>query len=438
MLILSLFMNRSNQVFTAYGDTPSYRVRISIDQGEVISPLLWVIYIDPLLSVLKKEMLDPYILQSLTLLPSVPNGAFNIAINNLVFMDDSTLISSTKTRLEYMLTITEEFYALNNTSANHQKYVLISNSLPLITTSTISPVEFNLSLSSLNRISSIFVTSISVTSSFRFLGVWFNIKGSRNFTAYRAAYIAQLADKRDRSLPHKWYLDIQAHTTIPDSHDHLHSRFVCSSSVTPTATLIPVSYSRRLNISPDFSSSSLVADDDLVQLVPDAGYLNSVATYAHGTIRHWPFFTRAEVAVIFAALSVSPDDSTISIYTDSQAAIDGLRLCASSSYTNSCSYYMTTNFELWASIECSIRAKLLAVFPVKVKGHAGNYWNEFTDSLANSAHRSDDAICLSMADFTSSHNVRLSTTLLFKLAMPQDIIPLNLNFFWMIYPSWKS
>ncbi|GBB92786.1 hypothetical protein RclHR1_20570001 [Rhizophagus clarus] len=224
-------------------------------------------------------------------------------------------------------------------------------------------------------------------------------------TAYRAAYIAQLADKRDRSLPHKWYLDIQAHTTIPDSHDHLHSRFVCSSSVTPTATLIPVSYSRRLNISPDFSSSSLVADDDLVQLVPDAGYLNSVATYAHGTIRHWPFFTRAEVAVIFAALSVSPDDSTISIYTDSQAAIDGLRLCASSSYTNSCSYYMTTNFELWASIECSIRAKLLAVFPVKVKGHAGNYWNEFTDSLANSAHRSDDAICLSMADFTSSHNV---------------------------------
>ncbi|GBB98046.1 hypothetical protein RclHR1_31210003 [Rhizophagus clarus] len=34
-LILSLFMSRSNRVFTAHGDTPSYRVRIGIDQGKV-------------------------------------------------------------------------------------------------------------------------------------------------------------------------------------------------------------------------------------------------------------------------------------------------------------------------------------------------------------------------------------------------------------------
>ncbi|GES81510.1 ribonuclease H-like domain-containing protein [Rhizophagus clarus] len=153
-----------------------------------------------------------------------------------------------------------------------------------------------------------------------------------------------------------------------------------------------VSYSRCLNISPDFSSSSLAVDDDLVrnspscgssclpspiilspgshyrfytdgslinlgspdvlmgwswvQIIHDAGYLNSMVTYAHGTIRHWSSSTRAEVAAIFAALSISPDDSTISIYTDSQAAVDDLRLCASSSYTNSRSYYKTTNFEL--------------------------------------------------------------------------------------------
>ncbi|GBB86318.1 hypothetical protein RclHR1_12740004 [Rhizophagus clarus] len=111
-----------------------------------------------------------------------------------------------------------------------------------------------------------------------------------------------------------------------------------------------------------------------VQIIHDAGYLNSVATYAHGTIRNWPSSTRAEAAAIYTALSVSPADSTISIYTDSQAAIDSLRLCASSSYTNS---------------------------------HDGNYWNEFADSLANSAHHSDDAIFLPVADYTSSHNVRL-------------------------------
>ncbi|GBB86319.1 hypothetical protein RclHR1_12740005 [Rhizophagus clarus] len=380
MLLLSLFMNRSNWVFTAHGDTSSYWVRIGIDQGEVISPLLWIIYIDPLLTVLKK------------------------------------------------------FYTLNNTSANHQKYVLISNSLPLTTTSTTSPVDFNLELSPLNSISSLSVTLIFITSSFRFLGVWFNIKGSRDFvkkqiasecnsfaatlrlarlsakqvvylyntvlipkleyqmqvthlskkdcytatrlirslvkqkanfshslsnpilylsqalglinllmliqfrflipvsplkvddwslwsnttafkydyiactiasmvstpfhmqhanftsifldrtlpghtplyscmspkvfkaclkvlrkchlyylsqlitpsgshliswTAYQIVYIAQLADKRDYSLPHKWYLDIKANTTVPDSHDRLYDHYVCSPSTTSDIDLIP-------------------------------------------------------------------------------------------------------------------------------------------------------------------------------------------------------
>ncbi|GBC10541.1 hypothetical protein RclHR1_00970042 [Rhizophagus clarus] len=144
-----------------------------------------------------------------------------------------------------------------------------------------------------------------------------------------------------------------------------------------------------------------------VQIIPDAGYLNSVATYAHGTIRNWPSSTRAKAAAIYAALSATPEDSVVSIYMDSQAAIDGLRFCASSTYTNSRFYYKTTNFELWASIECCIHEKRLTVFPVKVKDHDGNYWNEFADSLANSAHQSDDAFLLPNALIASSHSIRL-------------------------------
>ncbi|GBB97269.1 hypothetical protein RclHR1_29530003 [Rhizophagus clarus] len=338
-----------------------------------------------------------------------------------------------------------------------------------------------------------------------------------SWTAYQISYIAHLADKRGHSLPHKWYLDIKANTTLPDSHDHLYDHYACSPSIVSAVNLVPgitttqknrhwfvsldgndaplfgkqlsvqpkkdtyiivhwisdclsssgdvirlalcadlamgvlndiilacgevvssyswadfsdtvVPYYRRLDISPDFSSFFSIDDGDLilpsplcdsfnlsspvilpsgshyrfytdgsliklgssevsmgwswVQIVQDAGYLNSVAIYAHGTIRNWPSFTRAEAATIYAALSVSPDDSTISIYTDFQAAIDGLHLCASSSYTNN-------------------------LFPVKVKGHSSNYWNEFADSLANSAHHSNDTIPLSVADYTSSHNVHL-------------------------------
>ncbi|GET00059.1 RNA-directed DNA polymerase from mobile element jockey-like [Rhizophagus clarus] len=82
-LILSLFMNHSNRVFAAHGETSSYRVRIGIDQGKVISPLLWVIYIDPLLTVLKNEMLDPYILRSPSLVSDDTAFIPNISINNL-------------------------------------------------------------------------------------------------------------------------------------------------------------------------------------------------------------------------------------------------------------------------------------------------------------------------------------------------------------------
>ncbi|GBB88007.1 hypothetical protein RclHR1_14510004 [Rhizophagus clarus] len=749
-LILSLFMNHSNQVFTAHGETSSYRVRIGIDQGEVISPLLWVIYIDPLLTVLNNEMLDPYILRSLSLISTDKVFIPDISVNNLVFMDDSTLVSSSKAGLEHMLSITEEFYSLNNTSANHQKYVLISNSLPLTTTSTILPVEFHLSLSSLNDIPFISVTPLSITSFFRFLGVWFNIKGSRdllknkspvnvipslplfarpssplnkwftsitrclflnsntaNFSrslpnpilylsqalnlinlsshliqchvnnlflmansstpfiqrlfiyrlmliqfrflipispltvddwslwsnmnifkcdyiactiasmvstpfrlqhalffstfpdltlpghtplyscmsphvfkacfkvlrkrhlyylsqliapsgshliswaAYRTAYIAQLEDKRGRSLPHKWYLDIKTKTTLSSSYDQLLDHYVCPPSVTSSVALFPgattsqknrhwlvtldgngaslfgkqlsvqpkkdtcvivhwisdclsspgdvirlhpcpgcdahvlfpsankytavqprctfkisllrsmilptncerirqftsevlspytwanlsitvIPYYRRLNLLPDFSSSFFVVEDDptVAPLVDDHSLFSSPVPLPSGshyryytdgslinlrtpevsmacTIRNWPSSTRAEAAAIYAALSVTPADSTVTIYTDSQAAIDGLKLCASSSYSNSRLFYKTTNFELWASIERLIHTKSLAVFPVKVKGHDGNYWNEFADSLANSAHHSDMAPLLPVNAYTSSHSVRL-------------------------------
>ena len=47
-LILNLFSNRKNRVITHHGVTDPYDVIIGIDQGEVISPLLWCIYYDPL------------------------------------------------------------------------------------------------------------------------------------------------------------------------------------------------------------------------------------------------------------------------------------------------------------------------------------------------------------------------------------------------------
>ncbi|GET57871.1 RNA-directed DNA polymerase from mobile element jockey-like [Rhizophagus irregularis DAOM 181602=DAOM 197198] len=657
--ILSLFMKRTNRVFTAHGSTPAYRVRIGIDQGEVISPLLWVIYIDPLLTVLKNEMMDPYVLSTPSLIDS-SSPSLDLKINNLVFMDDSTLISSSKAGMEFMLSITEEFYQINNTSANHNKYVLITNSLLLTSNSTLLPITFNLDLSSLNSVPSITITPISMTTSFRFLGVWFNIKSSRDFVKKQlkrecclfAATIrpAKLSSKQvvylhnailipkleyrmqvthlsesdchlitrsirfvvkhkanfSLSLPNSilflsYALGLinlfahqrQCHITnlflmANSSSVFIQSLFIYRLSLIQYNFLIPISpllikdwsiwsslfsfkkdyiactiallsstpfrllhtqlsklpnlslldgrvplfecmtpkafkayfpilrkqqlfylsqlvtpqgthliswkayYDNLFNFTPTIDSSfydltpssrgtcSIVhwispdcesSPGDLIRLspcpgcaahiplppfkkrnadltlctpkvslqhslilpttnerikrttsevtssftwadiedgvrlycsrlefdfnsspadtvvtsvtpvtiessaaavfansplvissdsFPDAGFPNSIATYAHGLI--------------------------LTIYTDSQTAIDGLRSCFSSIYSNSHLYYKTTNFELWAIIERTILSKNLTVLPVKVKAHSGNYLNDFADSLTNTAH----------------------------------------------------
>ena len=61
--ILQLFQDRKNQVFTEYGLTDPYDVQIGIDQGEIISPILWCIYYDPLLCEIDQQKLGYTITQ---------------------------------------------------------------------------------------------------------------------------------------------------------------------------------------------------------------------------------------------------------------------------------------------------------------------------------------------------------------------------------------
>lgn len=51
-LLTGLFLDRKNRVFTPGGLTDPYDMKVGIDQGEIISPLLWIIYYDPLLTTL--------------------------------------------------------------------------------------------------------------------------------------------------------------------------------------------------------------------------------------------------------------------------------------------------------------------------------------------------------------------------------------------------
>ena len=54
-LITFILSNRSNQVITSHGHTNPYLVEDRIDQGETISPILWIIYYDPLITCISTE-----------------------------------------------------------------------------------------------------------------------------------------------------------------------------------------------------------------------------------------------------------------------------------------------------------------------------------------------------------------------------------------------
>lgn len=103
-MIINLFTNRKNSVFTEFGNTNQYNIKIGIDQGKVISPLLWIIYYDPLLCEIQNQKLgyimkhswkkDVYRQDTSTITQEIPT---------LAFMDDTTWIAPSQTNLKKIL-----------------------------------------------------------------------------------------------------------------------------------------------------------------------------------------------------------------------------------------------------------------------------------------------------------------------------------------------
>ena len=53
---------RTNRVITDLGLIEEYNIKNGIDQGETMSPILWVIYYDPVFSKIKKQKGIGYIM----------------------------------------------------------------------------------------------------------------------------------------------------------------------------------------------------------------------------------------------------------------------------------------------------------------------------------------------------------------------------------------
>src|SRR5579859_7347234 len=93
-----------------------------IDQGEVISPLLWCIYYDALLTEIQKLNIG-YNLHH-TYKPNVYTNNFEKVETNIpitAYMDDTSYITTNVNNLEIMLAKADSFYNLNNILVNKEK-----------------------------------------------------------------------------------------------------------------------------------------------------------------------------------------------------------------------------------------------------------------------------------------------------------------------------
>ena len=127
-LMKNIFTNRRNSIFTESGMTDPYDVLIGIDQGEVISPLLWCIYYDPLLAEVESRGLG-YKLSHSYKQNLYDNNHTTLQVHNstLAFMDDTTWLTTSQNNLESILAIADDFYTLNNIQVNKTKSELIVN-----------------------------------------------------------------------------------------------------------------------------------------------------------------------------------------------------------------------------------------------------------------------------------------------------------------------
>ena len=97
-LILSFFTCRTNTIITSSSIITSYHMKVDIDQGEVISPLLWCIYYDPLLVEVQSWQLGYNLShtyrQNLYDPTSITTESINIPA--LAYMDDTNWISDSE------------------------------------------------------------------------------------------------------------------------------------------------------------------------------------------------------------------------------------------------------------------------------------------------------------------------------------------------------
>ena len=130
-LLLNLFKNRKTRIITAYGLSDVLTAADGIDQGEVISPLIWRIFYDPLLCRITQDNTLGYKMSV-----QWPTGnlttttTHSLRTAGLAYADDTIWIGSSRPNAQRIVDISRGFFNLNDIDINGYKSYLMVINLP--------------------------------------------------------------------------------------------------------------------------------------------------------------------------------------------------------------------------------------------------------------------------------------------------------------------
>ncbi|EXX70148.1 hypothetical protein RirG_090060 [Rhizophagus irregularis DAOM 197198w] len=125
--IINIFKNRKIKIIMAYGLTDTFTASDGIDQGEVISPLIWRIFYDPLLHRIQEDEALGYCMEMKWPDNVANNNKRNIMIRTAAsaYADDTQWIAKSKDEAKAISLIADEFFDINDIKINEKKMEII-------------------------------------------------------------------------------------------------------------------------------------------------------------------------------------------------------------------------------------------------------------------------------------------------------------------------
>ena len=203
--IAQLYEKREIEVITSVGNTDRFQAVDGIDQGEVISPLVWRIFYDPLLVAVQEEKDLGYKMKV-----SWPSDITSLSYKNfswrqtaIAYADDTVWLAKSKSEMEKIISIAEEFFKINDIKINGKKSELIVINRRRNTNAPEEDAQI--------AIAGVAVKAKRKTEATRYLGIWISEKSGKECkTEVARKEIAQLTKaikKKKMSLGQLVYIN---------------------------------------------------------------------------------------------------------------------------------------------------------------------------------------------------------------------------------------